>query len=306
MRRNHSLALLASTLALAACGGGGGGGPAFVPRPPPLPPPPPAPPPGAAELIIPEAKTSQDFAAHSPAGPISQEGLQVSYDAATGRYHVKSPAEATATLLLPDPSHTPPAGQQRQSFLVGQTYVFMHATGEHSDPARRYRYSNLATWSSGYGSDRFLAGATAFGIATSPAGMPRTGSATYNGFLEGFSSERYDDGWGSIANAWIDGTISLTFDFASASLNGSLAPRLLTYDTYNLGTFPVSQPVWSVGSPSFTATLPGEYPGGARLTGTFTGPSAQELIGSFSFGYASPINGSAQIAGGAYLAKPAQ
>ena len=309
MARNHRIGLLASTLLLGACGGGGGGGPAFVPAPPPAPapPPPPPPPPLAAEVIvIPEAKTSQDFTAHSPYGPVAAEGLQVSYDAVARQYHVNIPGDTTTTLLVPDRNTSPAPGQPFQQFKVGDAYIFMHATGEHSDPAKRYRYSNLASFSMPMGPDSFLVGATAFGMATNGTGMPRAGSAKYDGFLVGFSSERFDDGWGGVLNAWIDGTITLTFDFANASLSGSLAPRLLTYETYNLGTFAVSQPLWSVGSPSFSATLPGDYPGGARLTGTFTGPTAQELIGSFSFGYTSPIDGRGQSAGGAYLAKPGQ
>jgi hypothetical protein len=39
------------------------------------------------------------------------------------------------------------------------------------------------------------------------------------------------------------------------------------------------------------------------VTGTFTGPQAQEMIGGFEFDYRSPLDDSAQRAGGAFIAK---
>ena len=41
----------------------------------------------------------------------------------------------------------------------------------------------------------------------------------------------------------------------------------------------------------------------AGITGQFTGPAAQELIGSFFFGYVSPVSGQDFSAAGAFIAQ---
>lgn len=306
-RQAFRAALAGLALALSACGGGSSGGPGFI-SPPPPPPPPPLPPPlqvspGGPDRIIAQATTSQTFTSESPVGPYAAEGLEVRFDAATGQYHVTS-AWDSAVLPLVRANYVPADGEPHRLFRYGDAYVTIQAHPESPLPEHRYFYSNMATYSYPNVSG-FFGGATAFGIATSASQMPGTGSATYEGFLAGWSSERYEDGWGGTPAAIIDGTISLSFDFAAATLSGSLHPRLNTYETYDLGVIALSQPVWS-GGPRFTAMLPGDLGGLARLTGTFTGPAANELIGSFAFGYTSPIDGTAQHAGGSYLAKPAQ
>jgi hypothetical protein len=102
----------------------------------------------------------------------------------------------------------------------------------------------------------------------------------------------------------ISGTISLTFDFGAGTLGGSIAPRLggPRAHSYTLPVLSFANAVHAVGSTTFSGTFASSQAGINRFTGLFAGPSADELAGSFAFPYLSPVDGSAQQAGGAFIA----
>lgn len=303
MNRDFTLKLaaaVASAMLLGACGGGGGAGGGERPGVAPAPPPPPPPPPGTAAAVIDAADSSQTFM--SAGENLYHDGnLVVRYDAGADRYYVTIPGQSES-LLEDDPSTEASPGSASASYLAGQMHVVTHASGTSTEPTRNYLYSTIATFT-----DNTYArpGATAFGMATPVSGVPIAGSASYAGFLTGHSSEQVDYGDWGIWAAWIGGSIALSFDFGAGSLSGTLNPRLEHSVSHDLGTLSISQPVWGVGSTSFSAGLTGSILTGdpAGIHGSFTGPSAQELIGAFFFGYVSPVTGQNASAAGAFIAQ---
>ncbi|MFC4293494.1 hypothetical protein ACFO0A_00310 [Novosphingobium tardum] len=297
-------AACALALVLAACGGGGassGGGPVIMgpgPSPSPSPSPSGTPTPsssGATDRIIGSVSTSQTFAAEGRY-PLTDGGLTVSYEASTGHYLVTYPGNTTPQPLVRDPSVS---GQDPwSSFVVADNNVFVltRASFASANPTTKYMYSNLATWgfrqSTGGGS-------TAFGIATPQAGVPLTGKVTYTGFLEGITTEKYRSD-GADYNASLKGTVTVTFDFDAKSAEISYSPQLGLADYRPLAPVDRLSLVYSTGIPAFYQSGQGlDYP----ISGRFTGPGAEELIGGLRFTYASPIDGSQQTAGGAFIAK---
>lgn len=298
--------LLPILATLSACGGGGGSGRGggLVSAPPPVQGPSSPPNPTPPDKLIAAATTSQAFPSHG-AALYSDGGLNFSFDAATGKYLVTTPGNTTPTPLQRDPQYSPPAGEPYMEF-VGEAglHVGVRAPTRLPDPQVVYSYSNLASWSypRPVGDGVRTTGATSFGIpATS---VPRTGTATYVGIMDGRTTEkdRYE---GELTAGIVSGSVNLKADFGSGSLTGTLSPTLnLTSGNYALGTLPVNPPAWSVGSANFNERLPrGTGPfTNPQVWGTFTGPQAQEMVGGFEFDYRSPVDGLSQKAGGAFIA----
>lgn len=136
-----------------------------------------------------------------------------------------------------------------------------------------------------------------FGVATPNASMPTTGSASYNGFLNGNAID------GNIGDptATVSGTIAVGVNFGTAAVTGSISP-VITYPTGTtrvLGTYSFLTGNYTnpgvniqgvIGSPGIGATFAGGpqnagpvYNG--SIAATFFGPAAQELTGRFEAQY---------------------
>jgi hypothetical protein len=146
------------------------------------------------------------------------------------------------------------------------------------------------TWNDGVNS-----GLNAVGIATAAGGVPLTGIATYSGQILGQTSEHHSDG-----NGWpVDGSITLSFDFGAGSLSGSITPNL--HQGFDLGTINFRDTVYSTGSTTFSGKFDTNAAGVNSVSGMFTGPNAQELIGNWALPYHSPIDGQDYQAEGAFV-----
>ena len=298
--RNHLLASpVALALCLSACGGGG------MASTPPMPPPPVVPT-LTAPAIVAAATSGQEFATKGaaydrpvfvdPADPVASPSLaggaqlEVRFNAATSKYEVQLPA--------------------------GTQWVPLTVAANYSDNSHLYRgpapdhvgvvdyrpdlhYSALLEWFTDTES-----GFSAIGIATSPGGVPITGSATYTGTLRGGSSESHYYPWEAL---WLTGTIrggiSLAFNYGSGTLSGSISPTLYLGQDYVLPPLNFSDTVYASGNTTFSGKFGSGLPGQNSFSGLFTGPAAQELIGNFAFPYISPVDGTTEQAAGAFAGR---
>lgn len=301
MKRTASKLVASAAMALfvAGCGGGGGGGGlASTPTPQVTPTPTPTPTPTSSAVDIFQSPSSQEFAVKGSGGD-----LRIRFDASTNKYEVNAGNQGWVA-LVDDPFSSPLAGNPNTNFVFAgsvqnQSYFFIRAHYSYSDPQYRYLYSNLAPWA-GQG----LGGYAAFGMATPAGSVPVSGTATYAGLIEGSATDTYFDGLaGQVAAGGIDGTINLVFNFGGGSLSGSISPRLYLDTLIPLGTFSFKDTVYSTGSTSFSGRFDTNVAGNNSFSGLFTGPNAQELIGSFAFPYMSPVNGTPQQSQGAFIAK---
>ena len=296
-------ALLGACLAMTSCGGES----TTIPAPPvaaPGPAPSPTPTPtssiaGATDRIIYAAAATQTFV--SAARSFSDDYLSFRYDAATRFTLATGNYDTSYVPLVRAPGYTPPPGHPWLNFVRGtdRLFVGMHASGEHPDPAYRFIYSNLATWSEPLPSS--FNGTTAFGIATAPGAGP-TGAVTYKGFLLGRTSETYLEE-GMANRGHVTGEVTLIFDPTFGLATITLSPRVETDRSFEIeyGTVDLS---WARGAETFLQPVPGQpgskdYP----INGRFTGPAAEELIGSLAIRYNSPIDGSSHTAIGSFIAK---
>jgi hypothetical protein len=126
---------------------------------------------------------------------------------------------------------------------------------------------------------------------------------TYTGFLEGTSNERYSSD-GASFHASIDGTITLSFDSVTSKASVTIVPRVGLAAYHLLPPITGAELVWVRGATGFHQYAPGdpairEY----FLSGRFTGPQGEELIGGLRLEYTSPADGSKQVASASFLAK---
>jgi hypothetical protein len=142
---------------------------------------------------------------------------------------------------------------------------------------------------------------TPYGVTTPNASMPTTGTATYNGFLNGNAID------GNIGDpiAKVGGTVAVALNFGTAAVTGTIRP-IITYQsgvTYDFGTLSLFNGSYSnpgvnvqgvVGPPVANAIFGyqnsfGTGPNGplwnGTLNGTFYGPVGQELTGRFEAQY---------------------
>lgn len=293
----HSLAIGLSALTLSSCGGSGesisSGGTNAVP---PLPPPPPPPPTQVALIDGVTADTqfavagvvSSDYWASSTL--TDETKLQIRYLAATNTYQLKLNAGDWAS-MTPDCAPV----DNCTGFRFSESFFFagsIEATGGD------YRYSNLLTiWA---GNDDYYAG---FGIATDPANIPTSGTAHFDGAIQGSSSAYWVDAWGNNPG-WISGTIGFDLDFASGAVDGQINP-VVTYEwnDFALDSMTMTGQLAGAGSNTFAGFFVTNLTGTAEWTGLLTGPNAEEAIGSFTFPYILPVDGNQYQASGAWIAK---
>lgn len=279
---------------IAGCGGGGSSvtGLASTPPPPAAPPPPPT----SSDVDIFPSPVTQEFATIG-----SGSDIRIRYDAVTDKYEVMAGNQGWGA-LVDDPSFQPLPGNPNTNFRIAgynNSYFLIRAHHSYSDPDVRYLYSNLAAWSGGgHG------GYVAFGMATPASGVPTTGNATYNGFIEGTATDTYFDSLiGANVQGGMEGSINLVFNFGGGSLSGNISPVLYLGTKHSLPTLSFANTVYSTGSTGFSGKFNTNVAGSNSFAGQFTGPNAQELIGKFAMPYTSPIDGTPQQSQGAFIAK---
>lgn len=293
LRRIRALILVgAAGLALSGCGGGGGSGIASTPPAPATPTPTPTP--AQSQAIVPAATTSQQFAAFGSShlnqndqGPRldSSSQLQVRYVQSTNTYEVQVPNGQSWTTL----SYVGggPGTGAPVSYGSPSAFVWLRSDG--------YQYSRLLEWAS----TNTIYGEEAIGIATPTGGVPVTGTASYGGELLGLTNEQHDP-----SDMWIGGTIALNFNFGTGGLTGSISPVVhQDFASFPVGTINIADPVFSIGSTTFSGKFDTALSGINSFRGLFTGPSAQEMIGNFAVPYRSPIDGQNYQADGAFIGK---
>lgn len=302
-----SAAILACILSagLAACGGGGVASAPPPPNPPPGPGPDPAPA-GSTLVELLDHPATQEFATLTNGDAGNQ--VRIRYDAATDRYDVMLPGRDWDRLV--DDPNSDTGGAIDRNFVpqsrtgVGQALFRIFASPRDADAAFQYRYSNLAIWAVKEGPNGAPAssGTTALGIATPAGGVPLTGSATYQGYIQGSASIVAKSGWGDFNPAPVDGTVSLGFDFAQGTLSGQIKPQLACdCDPIAFPTLDFAQTVFGAGSQTFSGKFATGVSGENSFSGLFTGPHAEELIGRWTFPFL--FNGSPESATGAWIAK---
>ena len=281
-------------LGLTACGGSDGGGIAAIPAAPLTP----TPTPTAAALsvhLITNVSGDTTFAGQGSTfdwqsgGHSQTDPPQVRYVAATQSYEVKVPSDTFRT-VFPASSGNP--------FLIGSG---ANPIGSFSDSSTAgLSYSNLISWSA----SGTTGGVLAFGIPTSLGNMPVQGSASYAGLISGFSTEKKYNVWdGDDFLAFVGGTIGISFNFGAGTLSGSISPVVYGNTQSSLGEIPFKNTVYSTGSTTFSGEFDTAVPGTNNFSGQFTGPAAQELIGSFAFPYVSLGDGKTYNASGAFVGK---
>lgn len=234
--------------------------------------------------------------------------LRIRYDSASNKYEVL--VGNGWVQLVDDPLSSPLPGRPNQMFVfagapTNQSFFTILAHRGFSEPEFQYRYSNLALWAVPLtGSQSGLSGVTAFGIATPPGGVPVSGSASYQGMVQGTSTVTGPWGWdGETAAAWVDGSVLLNFNFSNGSLAGELHPYLEADKRYDLGTLAFTNTIFGVGSQTFSGSFATNVSGPNSFSGLLTGPHAEELIGKWAFPFLSPIDGAPHSAAGAWIAK---
>ena len=308
MRIGNHKVILSSVLALSltACGGGSGGSASGIASTPTPPPPTPGPTP-TPTAIISAANSSQQFAGKGatvtyPGGTgqasvatADSQQLKVRYDAASRTYEVQLPSSQTWQVISLDPNIQPNSTQYKTNGSE-KIYLSLIESG-----ATGYKYSALALWSDPQAG---LYGGLAFGIPTPAGGVPTTGTATYAGQISGRTTETFYD-WLAKTSfpGSVEGGISLSFNFGAGSLSGSISPVIYGLSKNSLGTLSFTNTVYSAGSTVFSGQFGTNLSGLNAFSGQFTGPQAQELIGSFVFPYTSPADGHVYQAGGGFVAK---
>ncbi len=297
-------AVLAATVAcilLAACGGSGSGGLTSAPSPLPTPSPTPTP-----------TQTANDTSVELLAAPATQElavatrddPIQIRYDASRNVYELK--AGNFDWSAITDPPGPSGDATNRYFSIAGQpdsSYFSIQAHNRASDPDRRYRYSNLAYWQENGAEGGDIGNVVAIGAATPASGVPLSGTASFEGFARG-QADIANDAWGAVAATPLEGTVKLNFDFAAGSLAGSLNLSSGNCDCtkfVSIGTIAFSNSVFARGSQTFSGSFNSGVTGNNAFDGRFTGPGAEELIGSWSLPFL--FEGATHQAWGAWIAK---
>jgi hypothetical protein len=304
-------AIAASSLALNACGGAGGGGSlASMPPPPGDPPPPPT----AESVTLFANATPQTFGSAGVSatgtGSGATQGFNALSSADADQVHIRYTSGGYYEIKIPG------ADWDRLTFAKGVIPAdpeFANDFQPQSAPqsgahlvtglARTdgYKYSEIASWYDGLG----RIGELAFGESTAAGAIPHTGTAVYNGIVSGTSDVVGHDSFDGYFRTRVSGTVQLSFDFAKATLDGSMS---LTLGDASLGTYAFENTVFSSGmySGKFETSAKGQN----FFLGQFTGPHGEETIGAWALpfvftqsGLMTMPDGQVHQAFGAWIAK---
>lgn len=302
-RAMHGSLLLTVLVCLAACGGSGGGSLASTPAPAssptPTPTPTPTPPAATAGVMIFSNPQPAEFA--SVGASISGPGGNLdTYEKATDRFGPVSTSAADQPLiryngsgfyevqmprgawdrLVPYKGILDPGPQNNyfQPQSIPQNYGYVATLP--LDPLQ-YTYSRLASWGS-QGDRRW--GWFAFGVPTASGQVPLTGSATFKGFAHGSTDIlEADNLYGGFVTTQVDGPVTLNFDFSNGVLNGSMSLALPDgMQPLYLGTYNFKETVFAKGSTIYSGRFDTPVAGQNFFVGRFTGPGAEETIGSWA------------------------
>lgn len=307
----RTMMICAAAIALAACGGGGGGPGGigalpFVPTPPPPTPTPACPP--ACDLNILPSPSAGVFAlvGASVAGP---GGNLDTYDQPTafgtvsgaaesqpairytdsGTYEIRMPGSEWDRLvwykgMIPD---DPDTVNYFQPASVPQNYGYL-LTNRARDFG--YLHSELAIWGS-HSAGRI--GFVAFGTGTTADQMPGTGSATFDGVVQGMTDIMVPDSlYGGYVPLSVSGSVTLAFDFGQGSLDGAMTLYLPDgMQPLRIGEFAFRDTVFSVGSTAYSGAFDTSVAGQNFFLGRFTGPNAEETIGAWALPFLFDMSG---------------
>lgn len=318
-----NLMVVAAALALAACGGGGKNV-AFTPLPPS--PPPPPPPAQAAVTIFPNPVPGEyavvgasiagsggnldtydsDGQRFGPVSAAASDQPRIRY--LDGHYEIRMPGSDWDRLIhyggLVDPT-TDNNYFQPSRAATNTAYLVISNSAKWDD----YRYSDMGGWGSA-AAGRF--GAIAFGVPTPAGGVPTSGSATFEGKVQGVADIMQADFlYGGYVPLAVGGTVTLDFNFASGTLDGALT--LYGPDGMNpflIGEYAFTDTVYSVGGTTYSGRFETSAAGDNFFLGRFTGPNAEETIGAWALpfvfakgGETVPADGQVHQAYGAWIAK---
>jgi hypothetical protein len=223
-----------------------------------------------------------------------------------GNYEMELPGRGW-DILVPIKGTSPPSDFQYQPSSSAQ-----NAAGLFTGPARwsGYKYSEYAYW---YSRDIGRQGWVAFGSPTAAADVPRTGSATYDGVVHGSADIMSTDPLSApfYYPTQIDGSVSLAFDFGAGKLAGSMTLAIPDgMQPATLGTFAFRDTAFSTGSQTYSGSFAATETGPNFFSGRFTGPRAEETIGTFALPFrfsastqSFPADNQVHTAVGAWVAK---
>lgn len=303
------LAASAACMLLSACGGSASGGLVSASSPVPIPSPTstPTPTPTPAPIQAADDTTVEllaTLATQELAVVTHDDPIQIRYDASRNVYELKAGNfDWSAFTDPPAPSGDAPnfffeiADQPVTSFFI------IRAHNRSSEPERHYLYSNLAYWNASGAEGGFFGNVAAFGAATPAAGVPLSGTASFEGFAMG-QADVANEVWGFFSTTPLEGTVKLNFDFAAGSLAGSLNMGNGNCDCekfVSTGIIAFSNTVFSRGSQTFSGSFASGAQGVNSFDGRFTGPRAEELIGSWSLPFL--FEGATHQAWGTWIAK---
>lgn len=299
--RNGVAAL--AMFAFAACGGGGSsggstsGGPAPVPSPSPSPSPSSTPAPvGATDRIIYNVDRSMSFAVEWRYW--DDLGFTIRYDNSTGYYWVNGLYNTSESVIRRSSTYEPLPGNPWQVFTPSDGGTFqIRFSGEFPEGPARYHHSNLAGFS-----QTPLGAYMAFGIPTPQGQGPSSQVTVYRGQFDAISDEKIDWGEGLFRDS-TNGGVELVFDPLTNKATLALSPRT-DYNGAVLGSPGPIQLSWTRAQSTFhqpdpTSATSLNYP----VSGRFTGPNAEELIGGLRYSYVSKHNGKTYEMRGAFVAK---
>lgn len=230
--------------------------------------------------------------------------LQIRYDASRNVYELKAGNfDWSAITDPPEPSGDATNFYFKIADQPDTSYFSIRAHNRSSGPERRYRYSNLAYWQASGAEGGDFGNVAAFGAATPAAGVPLSGTASFEGFAIG-QADVANEVWGFDTTTPLEGTVKLNFDFAASSLAGSLNLGNGNCDcekSVSTGLIAFSNTVFSRGSQTFSGSFASGAQGTNAFDGRFTGPGAEELIGSWSLPFL--FEGATHQAWGSWIAK---
>jgi hypothetical protein len=194
------------------------------------------------------------------------------------------------------PQH-PDTNNQFQPASAAQNEAFFFTSNSRLSG---YLYSEMAVWST-----QTRSGFVAFGSATPSGAVPVTGTAAFQGVVEGYSDILQDDFLvgGKVAVA-VAGSVGLQFDFGAGTLAGSMSLRTDPFaGPVDLGTFAFKDTVYSTGSLTYSGTFQTPAVGQNFFLGRFTGPHAEETIGAWALPFHYSVDNQTHQAFGAWIAK---
>lgn len=282
------LPLVACSGAGGAVGGVAGGGPAPLTY---------------ASLPLTESATFQvgnaavvSFSRGSTTTAAHFDSLSIQYDAASKTYTLNGAGWGNvfgpAQLQAPPAGGTPGTDVYRTSDTVPNFFNVNKSGADNPNVADRYSYVTWGAWVRNQPDSTIIFGVA--GYQTAASDLPRSGSATYKGSVQGILSDA--TGTYSLPGA---STASLTANFAASSVTTTLnlAGKLnATAPVVDFGSYTGTAAI------SGTAAYQGALTGSTGYTGTFDGafygPSAAET------GYTFVLNrGPGESAGGLFIGK---